>query len=122
MRKQFYFLGVFVIFLQFNAQASLLSSRGFIVNKCYGHVAKIVRESRSCYLELFSESKSRFSFPVDNCPDKSAYKSPIYARFKLLDNSNKITVHLIGWAATDLKIGNTLETASNGLAQPASCD
>jgi hypothetical protein len=122
MRRQFYFLGVFVILLQFSAQASLLSSRGFFANSCYGHVAKIVRENRSCYLELFSESKSRLSFSIDKCPDKSAYKRPIYARFKLLENNHKITAHLIGWAVTDLKVGNTLEAVSNGLAQPARCD
>jgi len=122
MRKQFFILGILVTLLQFKTQASALSSRGFIANKCYGHVGKFIRENKNCYLEVFSENKTHLSFQLDQCPNKPTYKTAIYARFKILNTDNKIIVHLIGWTPVDPKINMALGNISNGFAQFASCN
>lgn len=122
MRKQFFILSILVIIQPFRICASVLSSRGFIANNCYGHVGKIIQENKKCYFEIFSKRKAHLSLQLDKCPNKSAYKNEIYARFKLLEIENKITAHLIGWTPVDLKINLALENASNGVAQSASCN
>lgn len=122
MRKQFFFLELLILFVSVNTHASALSSRGFIVNKCYGHVGKSVQENKNCYLEVFSENRTHLSFQLDECPHKSVNKNTIYARFKLLTIKDKITAHIIDWTSVDQRISKVLVSIDMGMARPAACN